>query len=222
MQRPQPLQFSRFTTAAGSGALRASQGSAASSSVEPSTSAHSSGGRGGVHERVQEEHEPVDGHSGRHRARIPACLRRHGQREGEGEQEAERTEREPARHHRRRLAETLHVHPHAGEQRERQADVQEHEEGKEAIGDLLRAEEVARHRLDAEPRAVEPLGGGERRELRARVPHQPVADDARRRTSATRAARPKSRKRRGSRESARPAARAAMCASTTMTNASAA
>ena len=59
--------------------------------------------------------------------------------------------------------------PHAREQRERQADVQEHEEREQA---------VERRGCAARPLA-EPFQGGKKGELRARIPHQPVADDAR-------------------------------------------
>ena len=82
-----------------------------------------------------EEQEPVD-RDAAWRASVPALG-------GDRAQASARTRSEPrtAAGERRaatwsRLAEALHVHPHAGEQRERQADVQEDEEREQAVGHL--------------------------------------------------------------------------------------
>jgi hypothetical protein len=64
------------------------------------------------------------------------------------------------------------VDPHAGQQQQRQADVQEHQQREETVADAFRRQEVAHHG------AAEQFGGADRDELRQPVPYQPVAVDA--------------------------------------------
>ena len=137
------------------------------------------GGRGRVHQRMHEQDEPVELDRRGQAERVPGRLRGCRAQERRGEQHGEGGRHQAARRDRLRLADALHMDPHAGEQRQRQADVQEDEQREQPVAHALRAEEVARHRLGGETGRVEPFRRGERRDLRARVPHQPVADDAR-------------------------------------------
>ena len=68
--------------------------------------------------------------------------------------------------------------PHRGQQQERHADVNEHDQGKEAVIQRVGAEKVARQQVGAQRQRLQPLGSGGDAEDGPLVPQQPQAGDA--------------------------------------------
>ena len=152
MQRPQPLQFSRFTTAAGSRGRRASQGSAASSSVVPSTSAQSAAGEVAYMSGCKKSRNQSIGTVCGTAPRIPAQLGRDGAARGRGRAAAPSAPSASVRGITvagwPRRCTCTHMPASSASGRPMCRNTKSENRRSEICS---RAEEVARHRLDAEP-----------------------------------------------------------------------
>jgi hypothetical protein len=76
------------------------------------------------------------------------------------------------------VGDAVDVRPQTGQQQDRQADVNEDQQGEEAVVDRIRGEEIARRGFAEDRQPVEQFGGGNRRVLRQLIPDDPVAADA--------------------------------------------
>jgi hypothetical protein len=115
---------------------------------------------------MDEEQPPVERQPGRRRRDVGRRLAERGIDEREHRERGERAERERAGRGHVGAHDALDVQPHAGEERERDADVQEEKERVEPVAHLAGVEKVAHEREAEERQPVEPLRGGGEAELR--------------------------------------------------------
>ncbi len=142
--------------------------------------------------------DPVGAHERRRVREIGGCIARRGLGEAQQQQRRSQTECDIARRTAARPADPLDVHPHAEQQGERYADVQEDQQREQPVAHGARADEVARQRLAEEGQRVEPLGRRDQAELGEAVPYEPVPAEA------GRVGEPKQRHPRQPREPAEP------------------
>ena len=98
--------------------------------------------------------------------------------EGQYQQHAHGTDREPLRGVHLGMVLALDVNPHDQQHEQRHGNVNEHHEGKEAASENFRIQEIPGNRLTEDAQGIEPLGGGDGDVLGQYVPDHPVAADA--------------------------------------------